>query len=634
MHSTSIVGVGLEGTRTPKPSVPSPPRLGPWAWVLARLDACLPESLRQSCPVELSRGRLLVGILGMLQLLNLLVLFFYVRLSPDPWRTGFIQMACLVGFTGTLWRLRRASSLRLPSLALCFLVTASVISESWLTGQQFVAVNVMAMLVPMLSVYLLGLRWGLFFTALIAVNTGILHPLAFPPPGGPMLNAFSAIFVLCGWLVSWMFLASREGAHAALEQALRTMRDSEGKLVSLFESTDDPVFSLDTRGRIITTNQAGKEECHQLFGSEPTQLGSIFDVLAPEHRTLWKERLEQTLSGQRVRFQVDTLVQGRLRVMDISLNPVFGAEGHPVGVTLFGRNITALKEAEARLSELHRSLLDVSRQAGMAEMATGILHNVGNTLNSVNVSAGVISERLRSLRVAGVSRVSGLLREHAHDLGAFFTQDPRAQQLPAYMETLSEQLVADQEALLAETRALNQSVEHIKAVVSMQQSQARSSGMLEQISVPQLLDDALRLHTLSFGRLGIQVRTEYAAVPPAMVDRHKLLQILHNLLTNARHAVLDNGGPDKLISVRVAQHPQGWLRIEVTDNGVGIRPEHLPRMFTQGFTTKKDGHGFGLHISALAAEEMGGSLTCASAGTGQGATFSIELPLEGQEPRD
>ncbi|WP_331100382.1 two-component system sensor histidine kinase NtrB, partial [Archangium sp.] len=598
------------------------------------MDACLSEALRQSSPVELSRGRLLVGILGMLLLLNLLVLSFYVRLSPEPWRAGFIQMVSLVGIMGTLWSVRRATSIRLPALGLCLLVTASMISESWKSGEQIVAVNVMAMLVPMLSVYLLGLRWSLLFTALIAVNMGLLHPLAFPPPGGLLLNAFSALFVLCGWVMSWMFLASRESAQGVFEQALRTLRESEGQLVSLVESTDDPVFSLDPGGRIITANQAGREMCRQLFSAPPSQVGSLFDVLAPEKRAIWKERIEQTLGGQRVHFQVDLVVQGRPRVMDISLNPILGAEGQPVGMTLFGRDITALKEAEARLSELHRSLLDVSRQAGMAEMATGILHNVGNTLNSVNVSAGVISERLRSLRVAGVAKVTGLLRENAHDLGAFFTRDPRAQYIPSYLETLSGQLLADQEALLAETRSLNQSIEHIKAVVSMQQSQARSSGMLEQMSVPQLLDDALRLHNLSFGRLGIQVRTEYATVPPAMVDRHKLLQILHNLLTNARHAVLDNGKPEKQISVRVAQRTQGWLRIEVTDNGVGIQPEHLPRIFSQGFTTKKDGHGFGLHISALAAAEMGGSLTCASTGPGRGATFSIELPLEGQEPRD
>ncbi|HEY0094086.1 MAG TPA: ATP-binding protein, partial [Archangium sp.] len=129
------------------------------------------------------------------------------------------------------------------------------------------------------------------------------------------------------------------------------------------------------------------------------------------------------------------------------------------------------------------------------------------------------------------------------------------------------------------------------------------------------------------------IRREYAEVPSILVDRHKLLQILLNLLSNARHALLDSGQRDKQISVRVERSAKERLRIRVTDNGVGILAENLPRIFTQGFTTKKHGHGFGLHISALSAGELGGSLTCASAGPGQGATFTIELPLQGGEPR-
>ena len=621
MPSMSVMETRLEGAGLLEASEPSAPRQGPWTWMLARLDACLSESLRQSSPLELSRGRLLVGILGMMLLLDLLILFVYVRLSPNPWRT-VMAAVCLVAFSATLWRLHRADSIRLPALLLCVLVTASMITESWLSGTQASAVNVMTMLVPMLTVYLLGLRWGLFLTALIAANMGLLHPLAFPSPQGPVLNAYSALFVLCGWLVSWMFLASRDAAHAALEQALRTLRENEGKLVSLVESTDDPVCSLDTQGRVITANRAGEELCRQLFGRQSHE--------GRPQWALWKEQVERTLGGQRVRFQVDTGPREQSRLMDISLNPILGTEGRPVGMTLFGRDITALKETEARLGELHRNLLDVSRQAGMAEIATGVLHNVGNALNSVNVSAGVITERLRGLRVSGVAKVAAMLREHAHDLASFFSGDVRGQQLPAYLETLSQQLATEQAALMTETQTLHQSVDHIKAVVSMQQSYARGSGMLEQVPVPRLLNDAMRLHAVSFERLGIQVHTEYAQVPSVVVDRHKLLQILLNLLTNARHALLDSARPDKQLTLRVGQRAPGWLCIEVADNGVGIQPEHQQRIFTQGFTTKKDGHGFGLHSSALAAAEMGGSLTCTSPGPGHGAAFTIELPLQAE----
>jgi signal transduction histidine kinase len=296
-----------------------------------------------------------------------------------------------------------------------------------------------------------------------------------------------------------------------------------------------------------------------------------------------------------------------------------------VGETVFGRDITARKEAEARLSEMHRNLVEASRQAGMAEIATGVLHNVGNALNSVNVSAGVVTERLHGLRVASMSRAAELLEEHTTNLAGFLTTDPRGQQFPAYLKALASQLTKEREAVLAEMDTLCQSVEHIKAVVSMQQRHARSADVAELLPVPELLDDALRLHALSFERAGIQVRREYAQVPPVWVDRHKLLQILVNLLGNARHALAASGREDKRLTVRVAVVGER-LRIDVVDNGEGIAPENLERLFTQGFTTKKDGHGFGLHISALAAEEMQGSLSCASAGRGQGATFTLELP--------
>jgi C4-dicarboxylate-specific signal transduction histidine kinase len=165
----------------------------------------------------------------------------------------------------------------------------------------------------------------------------------------------------------------------------------------------------------------------------------------------------------------------------------------------------------------------------------------------------------------------------------------------------------------------------------MQQQHARGAGTLEQVPVPQLIDEALRLHSGSFERQGIRIEREYSDVPALQVDRHKLLQILVNLLGNARHALIDSSQQDKRLRIRV--RPAGdaeRLAIEVADNGVGIAPEHLPRLFTQGFTTKKTGHGFGLHISALAAQEMRGHLSCQSAGPGQGATFTLELPVRGE----
>jgi signal transduction histidine kinase len=293
------------------------------------------------------------------------------------------------------------------------------------------------------------------------------------------------------------------------------------------------------------------------------------------------------------------------------------------------RDIQARKEAEAKLGELHRTLLEVSRQAGMTEIATGVLHNVGNTLNSLNISVGVVTDRLRGSRVSKLAQTSELLNQHAANLPAFFAHDPRGAKLPAYLTALSSQLSEERESLLKEMQALGESVDHIKSIVSMQQRHARYGGLQEQVAVPQLIDDALRLDAGSFERLGIEVRREYGEVPSLVVDRHKLLQILLNLLSNARHALVESATPDKRLTIRVGLGAGGTrLRIEVEDTGVGIAPENLTRLFSQGFTTKKKGHGFGLHISALAAEELNGRLSVTSPGLGQGATFTIELPLD------
>jgi signal transduction histidine kinase len=333
------------------------------------------------------------------------------------------------------------------------------------------------------------------------------------------------------------------------------------------------------------------------------------------------------LSGQHVRFEEEMDWGGARITMDVHINPILGEGGLVTGMTIFSRDITARKEAEARLGEMHRTLVDISRQAGMAEIATGVLHNVGNTLNSVNVSTGLVIELLRKSRLAGLHKTADLLREHTLDLGTFLTTDPQGQKLPAYLIALAGQLQQEHDTLLQEMRSLSTSVEHINAIVSMQQKHARASGAVESLHVPQLIDEALRLHAISLERMGILIERDYTDMPPIVVDRHKLLQILVNLLSNAQQAVVESGKKDKRMSIRVRMADGGArIRLEVSDNGVGIAPENLSRMFTQGFTTKKNGHGFGLHISALAATEMKGRLTCASPGLQQGTTFTLELP--------
>jgi signal transduction histidine kinase len=290
-------------------------------------------------------------------------------------------------------------------------------------------------------------------------------------------------------------------------------------------------------------------------------------------------------------------------------------------------DITERVEADERERNLQQQLRDASRQAGMAEIATNVLHNVGNVLNSVNISASVVTDRVKKPRSSALGKVAALLQQHGGDLAAFVSTDERAKHLPAYLAQLAEQLTLDQEVTLQELESLRKNIDHIKEIVTMQQSYSKLVGVPERLAVKTLVDDALRMNSGAFSRHGVTLKCEFEDVPEIVVEKHKVLQILVNLLRNAKYACESSGKPDKLVVMQVSNQA-GGVQIKVTDNGIGIRPQHIARIFTHGFTTKKDGHGFGLHSGALTARDLGGVLRVDSAGPGRGATFTLDLPLK------
>jgi signal transduction histidine kinase len=284
-------------------------------------------------------------------------------------------------------------------------------------------------------------------------------------------------------------------------------------------------------------------------------------------------------------------------------------------------------ERTGELERAHRELVDTSRQAGMAEVATNVLHNVGNVLNSLNVSANMITEQLERSKASGLGRLAALLREHEQDLGTYLANDPRGRHVPTYLSQLSEHIVHERDSNLRELIQLRSHIDHIKQIVSVQQSYAKVSGVKELLQPVDLLDDALRMNDGSFHRHQVHVMREFEPVPAINSEKHKILQILVNLLRNAIYACNDSGRPQRCVTLRVASGP-ACVRISVADNGVGIAPENMTRIFAHGFTTRRDGHGFGLHSGALAASELGGSLQAFSEGLGRGATFVLELPID------
>lgn len=291
------------------------------------------------------------------------------------------------------------------------------------------------------------------------------------------------------------------------------------------------------------------------------------------------------------------------------------------------RELSNLVEERTRaLQTAHQQLVETSRKAGMAEVASGVLHNVGNVLNSVNVSATLITDSARDMRVPSLRKAISLMRENAEGLEDFLKKDDKGKQLPVYLEKVSEHLADAQTSLMHESQALARNVDHIRDIIAMQQSYAKVSGVVETVQVSDLMEDALRMNGATLARPDIALVKDYQSTPAISVEKHKVLQIIVNLVTNAVHACDEQGHAEKRVKLSTLSS-QTHIQIVVSDNGVGIPTENLTRIFSHGFTTRKKGHGFGLHSGALTAKELGGSLTAHSDGPGKGATFRLELPL-------
>jgi len=289
-----------------------------------------------------------------------------------------------------------------------------------------------------------------------------------------------------------------------------------------------------------------------------------------------------------------------------------------------------VRERTAELEQTHKELMIAARQAGMADVASAVLHNVGNVLTSVNVTTSTLRARLDESKVTNLARAAELLQQHAEDLCSFLTEDPKGRKVPGYVIGLSEHLSREREEQAEMVDSLVDHVQHITTIISRQQSQSRAAAVREQVDPRELLEDAIQMCLPESVAVALVERDYEPGCPQVVLDRHKAIQIVVNLIKNAKQAV-DERAPEGGV-VRISLHrAEGELVVAVADNGIGIREENLARLFTHGFTTKEQGHGYGLHSACLAAKEMGGALTARSDGENRGAVFTLTLPLQTPE---
>jgi PAS domain S-box-containing protein len=354
------------------------------------------------------------------------------------------------------------------------------------------------------------------------------------------------------------------------------------------------------------------------------------EFIVPEDR----EHVVRTFSGITgdtrtldVEYRI-TRPDGEVRWVRVRAFQVRDAEDRLVCHTGVVTDTTERKLAQAELDATHKQLMEASRLAGMAEIATSVLHNVGNILNSVTVSAGLVRGALGQSRAQGLHRAVAMMDAHAHELGAFLSQDDKGRLLPRYLRDVAQGLLNEQQEAAEELGRMTRSIDHIRDVVAAQQSSATTAGLVVTARIGDLVEDALRINAAALERDGVTVTRKLGGLPRLRLDRGRVLQILVNLIGNAREALRGSPPGERHINVLAETASSHRWRLAVQDDGEGISEASLTRMFAHGFTTRKHGHGFGLHSCARAATDMGGVLTVHSDGPGHGATFTLELPLD------
>ena len=419
-----------------------------------------------------------------------------------------------------------------------------------------------------------------------------------------------------------------------LDRSFAERERLQRELELILDSVGEGIYGVDAENRIYFANA----HAAQLLGYSIDELNGCL-----QHELLHNSTNDKNSHDARDCLLQASLLQGEKHCLqedvfrrsdgtdfevEYSSTPIFH-KGHVSGCVVAFRDITSRKEMERSFAKANEQMITTSRRVGMAEIATGVLHNVGNVLNSINVSANLILEKMQSKSVDSLVKASMIISEHQSDLATFVTEDKQGKTFPRLLEKLACNISSDRDIQLSEIQSLIDNLAHVKEIVSTQQAYAQTRGSTESTDLLELIEDALRINDSALIRHRVNIVRHIDEIPPIVTERHKVMQILVNLISNAKNALSDSDQEEKTMILSVSKDEEG-VRIEVRDNGMGIRQEHMTKIFTHGFTTRSNGHGFGLHSSALAAQEVGGSLSASSDGPDRGATFTLRLPLENE----
>lgn len=446
----------------------------------------------------------------------------------------------------------------------------------------------------------------------------------------PMVAISGLVIDVLLFLVVSSIGRQRSAAIKYAKQMTEDLHDSESRTRSILENATDAIVSVDSGGRVSVANDAANWMFSPLAasGGNAELVGVRFGDLIEdmsfagviEAGVRSRKNASDSEDGIAVRCRRD---DGSLFPCRMSIGVVEGGDGYIV----VARDETARFEFEKELAETNRQLVKASHKAGMAEVATGVLHDVGNSINGVSTSSNLIAAMLDDSAVPTLSRAIGVMNEHREDLPGFFAHHRQGKHLPEFLTQIESTLRSERERLIEENLHLGSHVGHINQIIRAQQDEACSSIIATREFASELMEQAALVNLGRHAEFDITLERDLDSTVTIETDRNKVLQILINFVANAQDAVREVN--DRPRRVRLSTRVSGdQVEFSVVDNGPGIAPDVLPKLMEFGFTTKSDGHGFGLHSCDLTAKELQGELRIKNNESGHGACFTLALPLE------
>ena len=436
----------------------------------------------------------------------------------------------------------------------------------------------------------------------------------------PIVGVIGIIFSGLLYVILLSYTRQRERAIESARRMTRGLAESEHKVRSILENASEAILYVAENGTVLDANLAA----HKAFAVPASIIGaSMDDFLVDTNFNEMAKRCRATNESILARCRK---ADSKEFQCSVSIGEV--TSGNKLDYIVVAKDETSRIAAAEKLAEKNEQLVLASRNAGMAEVATGVLHNVGNVLNSVNVATTILEEKLNSRSIPILKRGAELLSQHESDLVNFFTENEQGRHFPTFIDQISSALISERDAQLCEVKSLVKGIEHIRIIVEAQQSSASCSRIEEPIQIARLIESAIKVNEASMTLQNVQLILRIPELPSVVSEQHSILQILINLIKNAIEA--SSYRESSLITITAIEESR-FVRIDIEDNGVGITPEQLEKLFQHGFTTKPNGHGFGLHAAAITATELGGSLSAHSDGRGEGAVFTLRVPFTQDE---